>query len=170
MAITEKKLDDWARKHDLKRLHKALSEPSYQVRLKAIAHLARIKNSESLPHLERLIDDAFISVLKEASDAIRSIAPSHSSLSVFETKIREKEELEAKRKARTEANFEPIPEIDEREKLERMAKEYDVNKIYQVGLKEERKRITSLKVAVLILTVVGGLTIIISILYRMGAL
>ena len=140
MAITEKKLEDWARKHDLKRLHKALSEPNYQIRLKAIAHLAQIRNRESLPYLERLIDDAFISVLKEAFNAIRSITPNHSALAGFKKRILEKEELEARRKARTEAKFEPHSEEEERRVLEQKAKDYDVMKIYQTGLKEERKR------------------------------
>ncbi len=155
MAITDKKLDDWARKHDLKRLHKALQEYDYKIRLKAIAHLARLKNRDSLPHLEKLIDDAFVSVVKEAAKAIRSITPNHPSLTGFEAKIKEKEDLEARRKEKTQASFVPNTEDEEREKLEQMAKKYSIRKIDQEGLREERKQIFDWKVASAIVAVVA---------------
>lgn len=157
MTITDKKLNDWAKKHDLKRLHKALLENDYKIRLKAIEHLGQLKNRESLPHLERLIDDVFVSVVKEAAKAIKSITPDQALLRSFEEKIKEKENLEVKRKERTEASFEPFIEMDEREKLEQMAKDHDVMKIYQKGLKEERKRVSSGRLGVSIVTIIGGI-------------
>lgn len=155
MATTEKKLDDWAKKHDLKRLHRALSEHNYQIRLKAVAHLASIKNRESLPHLELLVDDAFVSVMKAAQNAIRSITPNHPSLSVFERKIKEKEDIEVRRKEKTQASFVPNTEEEEREKLEQIARKYSIRKIDQEGLREERKQIFDWKVASAIVGVVA---------------
>jgi hypothetical protein len=140
MAITDQKLENWARKHDLKKLHKALLEYDYKVRLKAATHLARLQNRESLPHLERLVDDPFPAVLQAAARAIGTISPGHPSIAVFEQKIEQKEGLEARRKARTEASFVPLTEEEEREKLERMAKESDIMKVYQTGLREAGKR------------------------------
>ncbi|GAB5524759.1 MAG: hypothetical protein Roseis2KO_26310 [Roseivirga sp.] len=155
MAISEKNLDDWARKYDLKRLHKALEANDYKIRLKVIGHLAALKNRESLPHLERLVDDAFVSVLKAAAEAIRSISASHPALAAFEAKIKEKEELELRRKEKTQASFVPSTEEEEREKLEQMARKYSIRKIDQKGLREERKQIFDWKVASAIVGVVA---------------
>lgn len=157
MAITDKKLEDWARKHDLKKLHKALGEYDYKVRLKAVAYLAQLKNRESLHHLGRLVDDPFISVVKDAAMAIKSITPNHPALAGFEEKIQEKENLEARRKEKTQASFVPITEEEERAKLEQMAKKYSIRKIDQEGLREERKQIFDWKVASAIVGVVAVL-------------
>lgn len=154
MAISEKKLDDWARKHDLKKLHKALSEYDYKVRLKAVAHLAQLKNKESLDHLARLVDDPFISVVRATAAAIKSITPNHPALTGFVEKIQEKEDLEARIKEKTQASFVPNTE-EEREKLEQMARKYSIRKIEQEGLREERKQIFDWKVASAIVAVVA---------------
>lgn len=155
MAITDKKLDDWAGKHDLKKLYKALSEYDYKVRLKAIAHLAQIKSRESLDHLERLVDDPFVSVVQAAAAAIKSITPNHPALAGFVEKIQEKEDIEARRKEKTQASFVPNTEEEEREKLEQMARKYSIRKIDQEGLREERKQIFDWKVASAIVGVVA---------------
>lgn len=157
MVITDQKLENWARKHDLKKLHKALLEYGYKVRLKAIAHLATLQNRESLPHLERLVDDPFPAVLQAAANAIEMISPGHTSVADFEQRIEEKEELEARRKARTEVSFVLPTEEEEREKLERMAKESDIMKVYQTGLREAGKRKQSWWLAVSIAVGAGAI-------------
>ena len=157
MAITEKKLNNWAKQHDLKKLHLALLTHDYKIRISAIKHLGQIRNRESITHLEKLIDDAFVSVLKEALEAIRGINPSHPALVDFEKKIAGKEAFEARRKMQTEVNFQPIREEEEREKLIRMAKEHSIRKIERQVLAEERRQMVDWKVATFIAATAGSI-------------
>jgi len=155
MAITEEKLATWAQKHDLKKLHKALKEYNYKIRLAAVRHLGLIKHRESLPHLEMLIDDSFLDVLQETHQTIKDINPSHPSLSEFRKKIDEKELLEEKRKHRTEQSFTPISEEEERKKLEEVAKRVSVAKIYQKADNERHRQLSHWKTALYILGIIA---------------
>ncbi|MCE7995050.1 MAG: HEAT repeat domain-containing protein [Roseivirga sp.] len=108
MAITDKKLASWAEKRDLKKLHEALSEHNFKIRLGAIAHLAEIKDDSSLEHLERLVDDSFVVVLEAAAEAVRSMNADRPSLRVFEQRIKAKKNIEQKIQTRTKASFKKV--------------------------------------------------------------
>lgn len=158
MAITIENVDTWAHKYDLKKLHKALKVYDYKVRLAATRHLGMIGNRDSLSHLQGLIEDPFLSVLEEARKAIATISPNHESLKAFDAQIEKKKGEEEERKARTETNFRLPDEEEERAALEQMAKDYDIAKIYQKGLKEEKSLIINWWYASLVLGLVSLLT------------
>ena len=147
MAITEKKLDKWARNQDLKKLHTALSTHDYKIRLSAVRYLGQIGHRDSLPHLEALVNDPFISVLKSTAVAIKAIRAEHPAIEIFLNKIDEKEAFDRRQQARTEANFEPVPEEEEREALIRMAQEYSIRQIRKKGLAQERRQLVNWKLA-----------------------
>ena len=165
MANTEEKLAAWARKHDLKHLHKALREYDYKTRLSAVEHLGKIKNRDSIPYLEKLIDDSFLQVLQAAHDSFKTISPSHPSLSEFRKRIEKMVKMEESRKQRTKQNFAPLSEEEERKKLKEAAQRVRVAKIYQKGLNEQQRKINHWKWVVTILLIVALLITLSRLLY-----
>ena len=162
MSITEQKLEVWAQKHELKKLHKALKTHDYKIRLAAIRHLAQIRSSDSTTHLEALIDDPFLSVLQATREALMSIDPAHPAVAAFDKKVEEKTQQNEKRKKRTEENFMPHSEEEEREKLLQAAQRVSVAKIYQKADNERQGRNWNWLLATLIL---GAVSIILWLLY-----
>ena len=162
IEATEQKLEVWAQKHELKKLHKALKTHDYKIRLAAIRHLAQIRSSDSTTHLEALIDDPFLSVLQATREALMSIDPAHPAVAAFDKKVEEKTQQNEKRKKRTEENFMPHSEEEEREKLLQAAQRVSVAKIYQKADNERQGRNWNWLLATLIL---GAVSIILWLLY-----
>lgn len=127
MAIKEKQLEKWAQKKDLNKLYKALEEHNFQIRLAAVAHLSDIKDHGSIPHLAKLKDDPFIAVLKSASQAIASMAPNHPDLALFERKIAEKENIEAKLQNRTREKFQRPSQEERAARSKELAKAHNIS-------------------------------------------
>lgn len=144
------KLEEWGRTYNTKKLHKALLVHDFKIRVEAINQLKRIGDKASIEHLEKLIDDTFLVVVDNALSAIKSISPNHSCIPDFEKKVQELTNYDINRYIKTSESFEPVSEEEEREKLERMSKDYEINKIYQQGLKEERKQIFNWRIALAI--------------------
>lgn len=154
MAITEKKLAAWAEKSDLKKLHKALTEYDFKVRLSAISHLGNIKDASSLEHLEKLVDDSFVAVLKAASEAVRAIRSNHPSLSVFEQKISQKENMEHKIKTRTKESFEKPSEEERKTKAKEMAKKHNIDAKSIGSHRNNRKEIATAGIVITVILII----------------
>ena len=78
----------WARKKDLKRLHKALDMPDHETRMKAVIYLGIVKDESSLPFLRSLINDPNDDVTRHAAHAIESINPEYDILPAFKKAIK----------------------------------------------------------------------------------
>lgn len=154
MAITEKKLASWAEKRDLKKLHKALTEHNFKIRLGAIAHLAEIKDDSSLEHLEKLVNDPFVSVLKAASEAVGAIRQNHPAISVFEEKIEQKENMETRAKERTKEKFEKPSEEERRAKAKEMAQKHNIDAKAIGGQKNNKKDVATVGIVITIILIV----------------
>lgn len=154
MAITEKKLASWAERRDLKKLHKALSEHNFKIRLQAIAHLVEIKDDSSLEHLEKLVDDPFVPVLKAASEAVSAIRQNHPAISVFQKKIEQKENLETKAKARTKEKFEKPSEEERRAKAKEMAQKHNIDTKAIGSQRNNKKGVATAGIVITIILIV----------------
>ncbi len=145
------KLEEWGRTHNLKKLHRALKADNFKIRIEAIKEVKKIGDKESVEHLVGLIDDNFLTVVNSALEAVKSISPNHSKIPDFEKRVEKLTNYNINRSLKTSESFEPIDEEEEREKLKKMSKDYDIMKVYQKGLKEERKQIFNWRLAITIL-------------------
>lgn len=142
-----KRVSDWGRKGYTKRLHKALRSDKYNIRVEAIRQIKHLKNPKSIDELQVLVNDPFLVVLEEAYDALKILKAEPQILLLFESKIDSVKKYDQKRSQKTSQSFIPKSPDEEREVLEKMAQDYDILKIYQEGLKEEKREIFNWRIA-----------------------
>lgn len=165
MSIREERLMKWARKKDLKRLHKALDMPDHEVRVKAVIYLGIVKDESSMPHLKKLINDPSLEVLRHASQAIKSISPDNIILESFARAIKRRMLIDEHRKTRNTDDAQLIKLLKE-QKIQADDRPVDYDAIDSYAQRMERlNRMDRIKSWAFAILVTIGLAAIIYIAY-----